>query len=291
MMKRLWIYLSEMYPLTSWLGTSLMGFMVLTLAWRLSESTSFAWQTLTAALTLCFFSLLIRVMDEFKDFEDDKKNYPNRPLPSGRVKKSDLILLGWTCVGLSLVLSLWDRGVLLMAVAVLGFSFLMLKWFFFEAPIRRSLPLALATHHPIVLLHFGYVLAAHQATGHSLTTFQMVSILPLVAMMTNWEFCRKIRAPKDETAYTTYSKIWGPRPAMAVALVLQVVVLATGLNLLNQMGLMLVWGVVFTIGYLFLMTPMLNFFGTLTTIRPLKFWAEQQVLWTVLFLIIAGWWG
>lgn len=291
MMKRLWIYLSEMYPLTSWLGTSLMGFMVLTLAWRLSEGPSFAWHTLSAALCLCFFSLLIRVMDEFKDFEDDKKNYPNRPLPSGRVEKSDLVVLGWTCVGVSLVLSLWDRGVLLMALAVLGFSFLMLKWFFVEAPIRRSLPLALLTHHPIVLLHFGYVLAAHQASGQPLTAPQMWSILPLVAMMTNWEFCRKIRAPKDETAYTTYSKIWGPRRATAVALVLQVVVLATALNLLSQMKLALAWEVVFAMGYLFLMTPVLNFFGTLATQRPLKFWAEQQVLWTVLFLLIAGWWG
>ena len=36
-------------------------------------------------------------MDEFKDYEDDLKNYPDRPLPSGRVLKSDLKPSGYAC--------------------------------------------------------------------------------------------------------------------------------------------------------------------------------------------------
>src|SRR5690606_5018273 len=154
---RIFIYLREMYPFASWLGTFLSGFMVITVVWRLKGNGEFDWWTLRACFALCLFSLLLRVMDEFKDYQDDLKNFPERPLPSGRVLKSDLKVLGWLCVAGGFGLSLWEVHVAGYALVVLLFSYFMLKWFFREAEIRASLPLALLTHHPIVLLHFAYL--------------------------------------------------------------------------------------------------------------------------------------
>ena len=293
MLKRIFIYLREMYPLSSWFVTFSLGFMVLTVAWRLGGSPyhSFQWHTLLGCVALCFFSLILRVKDEFKDFEDDKINYPNRPVPSGRVLKKDLLVLGWFCVFVTLAVSVWSEEVLYMAMGSLIYSFLMLKWFFQEERMKASLPLALITHHPIVVLHFMYLLTVNQTTNYPIYEWQILTILPLVLMMTNWELCRKIRMPKEENTYTTYSKIWGPRPASFAALILQLIVLTTGSYLIHAMGCSLIWNVVYALGFVGLMFPVFNYWRTIRTKKPLKFWAENQILWTVLSLITAGWWG
>ena len=107
------------------------------------------------------------------------------------------------------------RPVLRWMIVCLGFCFLMLKWFFAEKKIRKSLPLALATHHPIVFLFQLYVLSFFgnptQLPGQAL---QFVFGTGLCA--TAWELGRKMRGTKQETSYTTYTKIWGVRGASAV---------------------------------------------------------------------------
>jgi 4-hydroxybenzoate polyprenyltransferase len=136
-----------------------------------------------------------------------------------------------------------------------------------------------------------YLLTVNQTTNYPIYEWQILTILPLVLMMTNWELCRKIRMPKEENTYTTYSKIWGPRPASFAALILQLIVLTTGSYLIHAMGCSLIWNVVYALGFVGLMFPVFNYWRTIRTKKPLKFWAENQILWTVLSLITAGWWG
>jgi len=290
MLKRWMIYFKEMYPLSSWVGTFLCGFMVLTVAWRLGRiDQPFEWHTLLACVGLCFFSLLLRVMDEFKDYELDVRLFPDRPLPSGRVLKSDLKVLGWVCVGVSTAVSVWNLDVLSLALGVLLYSFLMLVWFGLEKQIRASLPLALVTHHPIVLFHFMYLLFASMTTPTA--TQDAYYLLPICFMFTNWEISRKIKQPRDENAYVTYSKIWGPRLAVLITLVFQAIVAATSLFLLHKMSTAAAWSWGYGVVQLGLMAPSLYFLFSLKINKPLKQWAEAQILWNVIFLLVAGWWG
>src|SRR6476661_4440567 len=99
MIKRIGIYLNEMFPPASIIGSILTAVAVQMVYLRLFNlrATSFL-HLLVPGLVLTLVSLLIRIMDEFKDFQDDLTNFPGRPLPSGRVTKKDLLSLAFFCV-------------------------------------------------------------------------------------------------------------------------------------------------------------------------------------------------
>ena len=94
MIKRIYIYLKEMFPLPHALSVVLGT----TLYWMINlksvqQPFVFSFEFVITLISMVSFVLLIRIADEFKDYQDDLKNYPNRPLPSGRVTKNDLIIL------------------------------------------------------------------------------------------------------------------------------------------------------------------------------------------------------
>ena len=158
MIKRLGVYLNEMFPLTAILGSIITAVAVQLAYFKLYGAVPTSYFSLIVpGIVLTSISLLIRIMDEFKDYQDDLTNFPERPLPSGRVKKDDLLALGLFCVFLVIFLSLTSKTLLIWALVTLFFTFLMLKWFFIESIMRKSLPLAFITHHPIVLFNFVYL--------------------------------------------------------------------------------------------------------------------------------------
>lgn len=289
MLKRIAIYLNEMFPVSSFIGSILTAVAVQMTYLRLYDlrPDSYA-RLIVPGLVLTFVSLLIRIMDEFKDYLDDLTNFPNRPLPSGRVKKSDLIALGWFCVFMVLFLSLTSTKLLIWAILTLGFTFLMLKWFFIESIMRKSLPLAVATHHPIVLFNFVYLLIACSQFYPGVTMEKALYILPLCLIFTNWEVERKIRAPEQETSYTTYSKIFGPRPAILIALFLQACFIATVFAIFQKLNTPIWLQALFGIVQAVLVFPGLRFLFTLKLPKPLKPLAEAQILAVVVTLFVAA---
>lgn len=289
MLKRIAIYLNEMFPLSSFIGSVLTAVAVQMTYLRLFDVRPDSYGRLVVpGLVLTFVSLLIRIMDEFKDYQDDLTNFPNRPLPSGRVKQSDLIALGWFCVFMVIFLSLTSMKLLIWGVLTLVFTFLMLKWFFVESIMRKNLPLAFATHHPIVLFNFVYLLIACSEFYPGVTMDKALYILPLCLIFTNWEVERKIRAPEQETTYTTYSKIFGPRPAIIIALILQAVFIGTVFAIFEQLNTPVWLRALFSIVQAILVFPGFRFLLTLKLPKPLKPMAEAQILAVVVTLFVAA---
>lgn len=290
MISRLIVYLSEMFPISNFVGTMLTAVTLQLVALKLSGLPVY-WdiKLLLPGIVLTCFSLLIRVMDEFKDYEDDLKNFPNRPLPSGRVLKSDLHVLGWMTVVTSIFFSATSIATIQMAFIVLIYSFLMLKWFFIEKTIRQSLPLALITHHPVVLLHSVYLLVSLMSWNPAFDWRQGCLILPLIFIFTNWEFSRKIRMPSEENNYTTYSKIWGPQRAILVAIVTQFLSQLTVFYILRQNHTPSIFIFVYYGIYSILMYPYWKFLFTLKLDGPLKKMAESQILFVIGGLLISVW--
>lgn len=215
MFKRLQIYANEMYPviprlLISTLMVAVQYLAVLTFA-EVPPIYQFHWEDLGIGYTVFAFLFLLRIADEFKDLENDRINYPERPLPSGRVYKRDLWFLGTllfvTMVGINLVLP-QPLGPFLL---VIFYGFLMTVWFFQRDKIEPSLVLALVTHNPVQLILSFYVI--HFVTYHyglALWTWENVCVaivLYIPALL--WEISRKIKAPMDENQYVTYSQVWG----------------------------------------------------------------------------------
>lgn len=289
MIKRIGIYLKEMFPPTAFIGSMLTAVAVQMVYLRLYDYRAKNYlHLIVPALVLTFVSLLIRIMDEFKDYQDDLTNFPGRPLPSGRVHKKDLVALGFFCVFCIIFLSLTSTKLLIWAFVTLGFTFLMLKWFFIEDIMRKSLPLAFITHHPIVLFNFIYLLIACTQMFPGVTFDKAIYILPICFIFTNWEVERKIRAPEQETAYTTYSKIFGPRPAILIALTLQAVFIGTIFAIFDSLATPVLVQAIFGIIQAILVAPSLYFLFTLKAPKPLKGYAEAQILVIVGALLTAA---
>ena len=94
--------------------------------------------------------------------------------------------------------------------------------------LRGSLPITLATHNPIVPLSLAYGIFLF-AAEHSLALSSLawgpilLFLLMLWAPFLAWEFSRKIRAPEEEDAYVTYTRLLGLRGAVAAVLITQAV--------------------------------------------------------------------
>ena len=95
MFKRLYIYYKERYPLLArlLLGMIVFGeiYFIILLNYGVLEF-RLGMQEVTGAYTVFAFLLWLRVADDLKDYETDKKLFPDRPLASGRVYKKDIII-------------------------------------------------------------------------------------------------------------------------------------------------------------------------------------------------------
>lgn len=289
MIRRIFIYLNEMFPLSSFIVSLMTGVSIELVYLKLFGVTPLNLQSLLIpAFAITLISLLLRIMDEFKDYEDDLRNFPDRPLPSGKVQKKDLLVLGIICVGGVLVLSSTSKIMLILGTLNLVYSFLMLKWFFMEERMRKNLPFALVTHHPIVFLNFIYLVFSTMSASPSIDLSNVLYVLPVCFIFTNWEIARKIRTPVDETDYTTYSKIWGPRFAVSVAIVLQIIFVSGTYLILEKLNTPESGKMLFLIVELALMAPYTRFFKKLLIKTPFKKIAELQILSIVLTLLLAA---
>ncbi len=289
MIKRIGIYLNEMFPLSAFLGSILTAVAIQLTYLRLFDIRIESYLPLIIpALVLTCISLLIRIMDEFKDYQDDLLNFPNRPLPSGKVNRKDLLSLGIFCVMVVIFLSMTSMPLLLWGLATLVFSGLMLKWFFIEDIMRKNLPLAFITHHPIVLFNFVYLIIACMQMDPRVTFEKAFYILPICLIFTNWEIVRKIRAPEQETDYTTYSKILGPRTAILIAILLQLIFITSVFVIFQKLETLTWIRLLFGLVQLLLVAPSVYFLVTLKLNRSLKPYAEAQILVIVGTLLTAA---
>jgi hypothetical protein len=220
--KRMKCYLAEMYPVPLRLAlAALTYFGVIGFLARIHGVTTFT-------------TPIIRLMDELKDKEIDRELFPNRPLPSGRIFETDINV---TIVGLALLYLLTNfvaGHVFWIALIVLGYAWLMFKHFFIPDILRKNLLLTVATHNPMVALMLLYVLALFLSVAPvPLEKIDWQAILLLVLMnwvtVFAWEIARKIRCREEETAYVTYSQIFGRPGAVFIAGGAQTVTFAIGL--------------------------------------------------------------
>lgn len=171
------------------------------------------------ALTALVFFFLLRVLDEHKDAEVDRRYRPELPVPRGLVTLAELRRVGSAALLLVLLLNALVAPVLLWAcLAVALWAALMTKEFFVPEWLRARPAAYLATHMAIMPMIDGYTtgldwLAAGAEPPAGLGLFLVVTFLNGVVI----EVGRKIRAPGGEReGVDTYTKAWGVRAAPAV---------------------------------------------------------------------------
>src|SRR5439155_18400113 len=93
---------------------------------------------LVAFLTSLLFFLQLRIADEFKDFEEDSRYRPYRPVPRGLVKLRELAVVFVLACLIQLGLALWLEPSLFVLLAITWtYLALMSKEFFVAAWIKR----------------------------------------------------------------------------------------------------------------------------------------------------------
>jgi len=167
---------------------------------------------LVAFATSFLLFLQLRIADEHKDFEDDSRHRPYRPVPRGLVSLRELALIAVAGAAIQMVLALsfsWRLAVLLLVTW--SYLALMTKEFFLRDWIVARPVTYLWTHMLIVPLADFYATAcdwlrAGTTAPPGLFWFIAVSFGNGVAL----EIGRKIRAPEgEEPGVRTYSVLWG----------------------------------------------------------------------------------
>ena len=187
-----------------------------------------------AALTFAVDLLLMRAVDDVRDLDYDRTHNPARPLPSGAVRVSDLVVL--IAVGTVLVLALnAGRGLAAVVLAAqLGYAFLLVivdrVWHW---PSGDDLVLSAWVNLPVQLLLNLYLYAGvlHEARLRP----SWHAVLPLLVAVTAFlhlEYGRKVtRRPRP--GERTYVALYGPTGTAVIAVVSATVSAALALVLVR----------------------------------------------------------
>lgn len=177
------------------------------------------WPSLLVAFVAVFlFFLQLRIADEFKDFEDDRRYRPYRPVSRGLITLGELAWLGILSLALQLGFALWLHpplvSLLLLVWIYLG---LMSQEFFVSTWLKRYPILYMLSHMVIMPLINLYATACdwlvQSAPMPAIGWYLAASFLNGMVI----EVGRKIRAPQDEElGVETYSVLWGIDRAILV---------------------------------------------------------------------------
>jgi 4-hydroxybenzoate polyprenyltransferase len=179
------------------------------------------WKSCVVAFASSFlFFLQLRLADEFKDFEEDSRYRPYRPVPRGLIKLSELGWLWAGCIALQLALALWLAPRLIVLLALTCTYLLLMSKEFFVRRWLKARPITYMVTHmaimPLVDLYTtscDWVPAGLSHPPRGLLWFLLVSYFNGMVV----EIGRKIRSPQDEEAgVETYSFLWGRRNAVLV---------------------------------------------------------------------------
>jgi 4-hydroxybenzoate polyprenyltransferase len=218
---RWWVYQRERFPLLAH-GVLILAFSSCAVTFSASLRGAAAWPEwpvfLVAFLSAFFSFLHLRLADEFKDFADDARWRPYRPVPRGLVTLRELGILWVLTALLQVAAALWldPRLVGLLALTWLYLG-LMSREFFCRDWLKAHPFTYMWSHMLIMPLIDFYATACDWMTAGGgppagLFWFVLVSFLNGFVI----EIGRKIRAPEDEEeGVETYSRLWGRGRAVA----------------------------------------------------------------------------
>ena len=297
MIKRLNIYFNEMYPILPRLLLAIIVFCEIYFIILLNNGiTDFdiGIQEIIGGFTIFGFLMWLRIADDFKDYETDKKLFPKRALPSGKVRKSDLILICLFIEIVIIILNFLFMNNLIFFLVLYLYGFLMSEWFFQKSKIQPSLPLALITHNPVQMFVNLYIIS-FTCIKYNLKFITLTNILALWTLYFPaliWEVSRKIKSPDEENDYTTYSKLFGYKKSIKFVFLLTWIDILTNVLLvinLNKISVILLLLNVLWMSKKFI-DYMKNpkFFKIVDKVEKYTFIQETLMLITVAMYLIMG---
>ncbi|MDH4181700.1 MAG: hypothetical protein OEV46_06780 [Betaproteobacteria bacterium] len=240
---RWWTYQRERFPLAAMgtlacvLACSALAFSALV---RDADALPAAWNAFAVAASALLLFAQMRVLDEFKDADDDRAFRPYRPVPRGLVTLGELGWIGASAAIAQLALALSvDARLAWLLAGVWAYLGLMAAEFF-AADWLKARPLAyLASHVPVsggiafYLTAFDWLPAG--ADAHPALAWWAACAVGAATLL---EIGRKIRAPVDEErGVVTYTAAWGRDGAIVAWLAAGAATLVAGWLAARAIGL------------------------------------------------------
>lgn len=149
-------------------------------------------------VVLWLFFLHLRIFDEFKDYLEDRWNYPDRVLSKGEISLSILGRLGFLAVFLQILLS-WMVGIETFVAWLCAFLFSVAMRFEFGVSsfLKPRMVLYAITHNPVIAFLAVFSVAGYPdvQTVNGLYGYYILSVsLSSLA----FEIARKMRQPHEE---------------------------------------------------------------------------------------------
>lgn len=244
-MERWWIYQKERFPVIAYailvaaLVAAPLGLYNQQLLPSLPNNGLLA-VIATFISTLMMFALL-RIADEFKDYEEDLAFRSYRPVPRGLISLRELKYLAILLLICQLMLTAWLGWLALLALLALWSYWALMSKEFFAAHWLNARPLWYLFSHmllmPILALYIITALGLVATLGSYLVGCWVAGLL--------LEIGRKIRHCDDEeNGVQSYSKLWGKHKALVIwlsitGLWLTVIAMSTGLSGLSVLVFLL----------------------------------------------------
>ena len=297
MLGRLRIYFKERYPIAARLLLGAIVFLEIHFIILLNNNVTkfqIGIQEVVGAFTVFAFLLWLRIADDLKDFETDKRLFPDRPLPSGRVFKKDVVIICALVQLVAVVLNVLFMNNLLFFCILYAYGYLMSKWFFKKKVIQPSLPLALITHNPVQMFVNIYIIS-FTVIKYDLEPVTLITVMALWTLYFPaliWEISRKIRAPKDENDYTTYSKLFGHVKSTRFVMILTLVDIVTNMILVYQLNRVTIVLFVFLVSWMtwkfvrFMKEP--ERFVLVEKVEIYTYIQESLMLLTIVLFLVVG---
>ena len=197
------------------------------------------WYKLLPLFIIIFmFFFQLRITDEFKDYEEDLKYRPYRPVQRGIISLKALGKIGIATIIIQIILAhVINSKLIYFMLLVWIYMFLMTKEFFIKNWLTERI-LIYALSHVVIMIFItlvilkgtGYILESHflETLYLLLKKYEkniFIGLIPLFAL--NYlngivlEIGRKTRkANEEEPGVQTYSKLWGRKKAVFILCIL-----------------------------------------------------------------------
>ena len=262
--QRFLAWAAERFPFANLISAAL-GFSVIAAVARqtLIEPLSFSWKDILGVLAYTGQLLLLRILDEFKDYQTDLVAHPNRVIQRGLFRLEEL--KPWAAISIALGI-IWsvavDQGIgptLLCWFATILFTIFMSKEFFIGASLRKNIFLYGVSHS----LVSGFITAWLFTGTRGVFGFDdshSITLVISLAVAMSYEITRKTFGSEEERPHLdSYSKELGPVASFALASIYNLIIFVGYAGLYYGMGKQAWWPYLgFLIAYSCTFYPSLN---------------------------------
>lgn len=290
-LKRFWIYQRERFPLVGH-GLLIASFSFSAISYsricRGAEGFIHLGDYLAVALTCIALFFLVRVLDEFKDKDDDAKYRKHLPVPRGLISFNELKKMGIATVIIQLVInSIWEPSMLILYLLPFGYLMLMWQEFFIPEWLKKHPFWYVVSHMLIIPLidvfasGFDWYLEGVSAPKGLLFFFAVSFMNGLVL-----EVGRKIRT-KDQEEFNTYSTKLGSKKATLLFLLMLVITYSLSLAAAHYANYGMMSVIILSLFLLLCSLPAL-FFLKEEKAKTAKFIEYASALWTIAMYLTLG---